>query len=81
MDDVSVNVTQQIDRDNEGRSRLIYDVDAFLTKEPLSRALNKGNISDILYHDIQDCMFSLFVSVASTDYLDYCKRLKEQRRG
>ncbi len=81
MDDVSVNVTQQIDRDNEGRSRLIYDVDAFLTKEPLSRALNKGNISEILYHDIQDCMFSLFVSVASTDYLDYCKRLKEQRRG
>ena len=54
----------------------IYDVDAFLSGDILREILIDGNVSDILYHNMQDRMFDLFVSVASTRYLDYCKDLK-----
>lgn len=35
----------------------------------------------MLYHDMQDQMFKLFISVASNEYLEYCKQLKEEQNG
>ena len=75
-DNISFNVVQYIDRANGEHERLIYDVDAFLSGDILREILIDGNVSDILYHNMQDRMFDLFVSVASTRYLDYCKDLK-----
>lgn len=79
--DISINVTQHIDSNSEGREKLIYDVDAFLENEALVNVVNKSNIRDFLYNDIQDCMFELFISVASPKYLEQCKELKSKRNG
>lgn len=81
IDNVSFNVTQHIDYINDGRVRLIYDVDSFLKGDILEKALESGNSSDLLYHDMQDRMFDLFVSVASVDYLEFCKKLKTEQNG
>lgn len=81
IDNISFNVTQYIDYTTDGRERLIYDVDSFLNGDILEKALKSGTSSDLLYHDMQDRMFDLFVSVASIDYLDYCKKLKAEQNG
>ena len=75
---ISFNVVQYIDCVDGEHERLIYDVDAFLSGDILREILREGNVSDILYHDMQDRMFDLFVSVASTKYLDFCKKLKDK---
>lgn len=77
IDDICFNVVQYIDCiGDDRRVRLIYDVDAFLNGEPLEKALKSGNTSKVVYHDMQDRMFDLFVSVASESYLESCKRQK-----
>ncbi|MBO7552543.1 MAG: TIGR04255 family protein [Bacteroidaceae bacterium] len=81
IDNISFNVTQYIDRINDGRERLIYDVDAFLNGNILEKALKSGNASDFLYHDMQDRMFDFFVSVASIDYLELSKKRKTEQNG
>lgn len=81
IDNISFNVTQYIDYTNDGRERLIYDVDSFLNGDILEKALKSRTFSDLLYHDMQDRMFDLFVSVASINYLDYCKELKAKQNG
>lgn len=81
IDNINFNVTQYIDYTNDGRVRLIYDVDSFLSGDILEKALESGNSSDLLYHEMQDRMFDLFVSVASVDYLEFCKRLKTEQNG
>lgn len=81
IDNISFNVVQYIDKTNDERVRLIYDVDAFLGGEFLSNTLTSGKTADMLYHDMQDQMFKLFISVASNEYLEYCKRLKEEQNG
>ncbi len=75
VDNINFNITQHIDTVvGDGRTRLIYDIDAYITKDTIKQALADGNINDILYHDMQDQMFDLFVSVASKSYLDSCKK-------
>lgn len=74
VNDINFNVTQHIDTVGNGCTRLIYDIDAYITKDAIKQSLTKGNIFDVLYHDMQDPMFDLFVSVASENYLDACKR-------
>ncbi len=81
IDGISFNVTQLIDYTEDRRVRLIYDVDSFLSDDFLEEALRKGNYSNLLYHDMQDRMFDLFVSVASIDYLEFCKQLKSSQNG
>ncbi len=81
IENISFNVTQHIDYVNDGRVRLIYDVDSFLNGVILEKALESGKSSDLLYHDMQDRMFDLFVSVASVDYLESCKKLKSEQNG
>lgn len=81
IDNVSLNVTQHIDYDNEERERLIFDVDAFIEGIALQDVLSQNNTAEILYRKMQDCMFDLFVSVASAKYLESCKQLKIERHG
>jgi adenylate kinase len=81
IDNINFNVTQYIDYTNDGRERLIYDVDSFLNGDILEKALKSRTFSDLLYYDMQDRMFDLFVSVASINYLDYCKELKAKQNG
>jgi uncharacterized protein (TIGR04255 family) len=81
IDNVFFNVVQYIDQTNDKRVRLIYDVDAFLGGEFLSSTLTSGKTADMLYHDMQDQMFKLFINVASNKYLEYCKLLKEKQNG
>lgn len=76
-DNINFNVTQHIDITNDGKERLIYDVDAFLQGQHLSMALIEGNVEELLYHDMQDLMFDLFTSVASSEYLEKCKQTKK----
>jgi adenylate kinase len=81
IDNIFFNVVQYIDQTNDERVRLIYDVDAFLGGEFLSSTLTSGKTADMLYHDMQDQMFKLFINVASNKYLEYCKLLKEKQNG
>lgn len=81
IDDVSINVTQHIDYDNEKRERLIFDVDAFIEGGVLQDVLSQDMITEILYRKMQDYMFDLFVSVASVKYLESCKKLKMKCHG
>ena len=81
IDGICFNVTQYIDRTTDGRERLIYDVDSYLNGDTLEKVLELGNPSELLYHDMQDRMFDMFVSVASVDYLEYCKKLKTKQNG
>lgn len=74
IDNIHFNVVQYIDRIEDNRVRLIYDVDAFFTGDEIGTILQSENIEDILYHNIQDRMFGLFVSVASEKYLESCKK-------
>lgn len=81
IENISFNVIQLIDHINDGRERLIYDVDAFLKGNKLQQVLDYEDVANFLYHDMQDRMFYLFLSVASENYLDKCKLLKEKQNG
>lgn len=76
IESIHFNVVQYIDRIKDNRTRLIYDIDAFLSGDELMSILQSGSVTDILYHKMQDRMFDLFISVASEKYLDSCKKDK-----
>ena len=76
IESIYFNVVQYIDRIKDNRTRLIYDIDAFLSGDELVSILQSGSVTDILYHKMQDRMFDLFISVASEKYLDACKKDK-----
>lgn len=74
IEDMYFNVVQRIDFTSDNRTRLIYDVDAFILEETLRSSKEQlGGIKEILYKKMQDQMFDFFVNVVSEDYLKECK--------
>lgn len=74
QDNILFNVVQHIDRTSDNRIRLIYDIDAFLNKDEIESVRKSREIEDILYHDIQDRMFNLFINVVNNKYLESIKK-------
>ena len=83
IEDVRFNIIQRIEQiDDEKHLRLIFDVDSYIYDDvDALRDKNCEQIGSYLNVKMQDKMFDMFVNVASENYLESCKKAKENING
>lgn len=77
---IEFNVTQRIDKSENGNDRLIYDVDSYIENGNLAALIGNGEVRNTM-EEMQNHMFDLFVGVTSRSYLEKCKTAKEKHHG